>query len=205
MLVVVDLKASNLGSISNMLNKIGTKHVVSSDADTITQASKILLPGVGSFDNAVSNLEKLNLIPILKKKALEEKVPFLGICLGMQIMTKGSEEGNLAGLGLIKADTLRFNLKDYPELKVPHMGWNIIIPKFEDPIFKSPFSEQRFYFAHSYFVKCEDESDILAQTNHGQDFTCAFKHQNIWGVQFHPEKSHKFGMNLFKNFSELEC
>lgn len=205
MLVVVDLKASNLGSISNMLNRIGTKHVISSDPEMIKQASKIILPGVGSFDNAVSNLEKLNLIPVLKAKALEEKVPFLGICLGMQIMTRGSEEGTLSGLSLVKADTLRFKLEDYPVLKVPHMGWNIVTPKYENPILKSSFSEQRFYFAHSYFVKCDDDSDILAKTNHGKDFTCAFRHQNIWGVQFHPEKSHKFGMNLFKNFSELEC
>lgn len=205
MLVVVDLKACNLGSISNMLNRIGTKHLISSDIVTIKQATKILLPGVGSFDNAVSNLEKLNLIPILKTKALEDKVPFLGICLGMHILTRGSEEGKLSGLGLVKAETLKFKLEDYPQLKVPHMGWNTITPKYENALFKSPFPEQRFYFAHSYFVKCDDESDILAQTNHGKDFTCSFRHQNIWGVQFHPEKSHKFGMNLFKNFSELEC
>lgn len=205
MLVVVDLKASNLGSISNMLNRIGTKHVVTSEIDTIKQASKILLPGVGSYDNAITNLEKLNLIDVLKAKALEDKIPFLGICLGMQIMTRGSEEGKLSGLGLIKADTLRFKLEDYPGLKIPHMGWNIVTPRYENSLLKAPFSEQRFYFAHSFFVQCDDESDILAQTNHGKDFTCAFKHQNIWGVQFHPEKSHKFGMNLFKNFSELEC
>lgn len=205
MLIVVDLKACNLGSISNMLNRIGTKHVISSEADTIREASKILLPGVGSFDNAVSNLEKLNLIPVLKSKALEEKVPFLGICLGMQIMTRGSEEGKLPGLDLIKADTLRFNLSSYPELKVPHMGWNKVIPKYNNPLFSSSFNEYRFYFAHSYYVKCDNDHDILAETTHGINFTCAFKHQNIWGVQFHPEKSHKFGMNLFKNFSELEC
>lgn len=203
MITVIDLKASNLGSISNMLKKVGAAHLVTSDVSSIRNATKILLPGIGSFDKVINTLRELGIEDSLREKALVEKVPFMGICLGMQIMTRGSEEGKQPGLSYINADTVRLKTDSHPGLKVPHMGWNIVSSVKSDPVLDAPFEEQRFYFAHSYFVKCDNKQDILAQTSYGDLFTCSFRKDNLWGFQFHPEKSHKFGMSLFKNFSEL--
>lgn len=203
MIVIVDYGLGNLASVLNMFKKIGIKDViVSGDIEVIAMASKLVLPGVGSFDAGMSNLENSNLIPLLNKKVLEEKVPILGICLGMQLLTKKSEEGVKSGLGWIDAETVKFNLDPSLKLKVPHMGWNYIKIQKQNPLIDME-SKNRFYFVHSYYVKCIDESQSLATSNFGIDFTCMVNKDNIYGAQFHPEKSLKFGMKVLENFAKL--
>ncbi len=200
MIVVVDYGMGNLGSIANMIKKVGHKCLITSDLEEIKRATKLILPGVGSFDNGMKNLAELGMIEVLNQKVLIEKTPILGICLGMQLMTKSSEEGKLVGLGWIDAETKKF-VSD--NLKIPHMGWNIIKHQKESKLFNESESEKRFYFVHSYCVECFNQEDILTTTPYTHDFVSAFEKENIIGVQFHPEKSHKFGMNLLRNFMEL--
>lgn len=202
MIVIVDYKMGNLGSISNIIKKIGYSSVISCDIETIKKATKIILPGVGSFNKAMQNLNELNLIEILNQKALVEKIPFLGICLGMQLLTKHSEEGNVNGLGWIDAQVKKFELSDFPELKIPHMGWNEVEIPEKHPLCNDLCEKSRFYFVHSYYAKCSKPENILMKTQFGRPFDSAIHNNNIMGVQFHPEKSHKFGMKLFKNFIE---
>ncbi len=200
MITIVDYGCGNLGSIKNMLKKIGVESIITNEIEKIEEASKIILPGVGAFNTGMNNLKSLDLIAPLEKKAQEEKIPFLGICLGMQLMTLSSEEGNVAGLGWMDAQTKRFPVSK--ELKVPNMGWNEIGMKNEHVLFKG-IVEPRFYFVHSYYVEATQAKDIIATANYGLDYTCAFAKENIMGVQFHPEKSHRYGMQLLTNFSGL--
>lgn len=202
MIVIIDYGVGNLASVANMFKKIGVSTVVSGDPKIIKDASKLLLPGVGAFDGGMGNLERSGLIGLLNEKVLEEKVPTLGICLGMQMMTKRSDEGQKQGLGWIDAETLRFNPDPALKLKVPHMGWDYIKVKFDNPLI-SANEKNRFYFVHSYYVSCFDEKQSMATCNFGIEFTCMVKHDNIFGAQFHPEKSLKFGMKVLENFSKL--
>lgn len=200
--VIVDYNMGNLGSIYNMIRKIGYECIISSTPDEILTADKIILPGIGSFDYGIQNLKNLKIYDIIVKKVVSDKTPILGICLGMQLMTDGSEEGQESGFGFIKGFAKRFTFSD-PTFKVPHMGWNVVILKKESKLFKGMENqENRFYFIHSYVVECFDKNDILTITNYGYNFVSSFEKENILGVQFHPEKSHKFGMQLFKNFLE---
>jgi glutamine amidotransferase len=203
MIVIIDYGMGNLGSIQNIVKKAGYKSIISSKMDDISNADKLILPGVGNFKEAMINLTQLNLITILNKKVLVDKTPILGICLGMQLMTSFSEEGNVHGLDWIKGKTTKFTFPNYPEIKIPHMGWNEIIPSKSHTINTDFEIPSRFYFVHSYFVSCEDSNDILHQTDYHGNFTSAFHKENIFGVQFHPEKSHVFGLQLMKNFIEL--
>ncbi|ODS41279.1 MAG: imidazole glycerol phosphate synthase, glutamine amidotransferase subunit [Candidatus Altiarchaeales archaeon WOR_SM1_79] len=203
MIIIVDYGVGNLGSILNMFKKIGVNARISSNIQDIEEAKKIILPGVGAFDNAMENLKNLGMIPILNKKVIKNKTPILGICLGMQLLTKGSEEGSLEGLGWIDAETVRFRLGDNRSLKIPHMGWNTIDIRKESCLYGDMYEEPRFYFVHSYYVKCNNPENSLTTTNHGIEFCSSVMEDNILGVQFHPEKSHKFGMKLLKNFAEL--
>ncbi len=204
MITIVDYGLGNLASIKNMFKKIGYPSVVTGDLKEIEKADKLLLPGVGAFDNGMKNIVQRDLLPVLNKKALEDKIPVLGICLGMQLLTNKSEEGILPGLGWIDGACKKFDLKAIDEkLKVPHMGWNDVQPLHTEGLFKDYKDEISFYFVHSYHVVCEDKTNVLATTSYGVDFTCAIQKGNIMGVQFHPEKSHKFGMQLLKNFSTL--
>lgn len=202
MIVIVDYKMGNLGSITNIIKKIGHSSIITSDIEQIAKADKIILPGVGSFDKAMENLKELNLIEVLNQKALIEKVPVLGICLGMQLLTKSSEEGNVDGLGWIDAKTVKFQLSDFPNLKIPHMGWNEVQLQKKHILCEDMYQDPRFYFVHSYHAVCESDENILIKTHFGYDFASGIVKDNIMGVQFHPEKSHKFGMKLFKNFIE---
>ncbi|MBI2722918.1 MAG: imidazole glycerol phosphate synthase subunit HisH [Bacteroidetes bacterium] len=203
MIVIIDYGLGNLASVLNMFKKIGVKDVtVSGNKEIISKATKLLLPGVGAFDAGMNNLTQSGLIPLLNQKVLQEKVPILGICLGMQLLTKRSEEGKNAGLGWIDAETVKFNPDPSLKLKVPHMGWNYIQVKRQNPLIDSQ-SKNRFYFVHSYYVKCFDESQSLATSNFDIDFTCMVNKDNIFGAQFHPEKSLKFGMKVFENFAKL--
>ena len=200
MIVIIDYGLGNLDSVSNMIRKIGYESTISSNKETIKSATKLILPGVGSFDNGMTKLKDLNLIDILNHKILEKRTPILGICLGMQLMTKRSDEGELSGFGWIDAETIKFNFDNSKINKVPHMGWNFIKIQQNHPLFNSMNDEFKFYFVHSYYVKCNNNNDSFAKTNYGIDFTSVFVKDNIMATQFHPEKSHKYGMNLLKNF-----
>ncbi len=207
MLVIVDYGVGNLGSILNMLKKIGVKAAVSSRGAEIAAADKLILPGVGAFDSGMAALDRSGLIPLLSKKVMQEKIPVLGICLGMQLLTRRSAEGKLPGLGWIDGETVKFSFPNQRELKIPHMGWNGVSVRREDPLFCNMPDDPRFYFVHSYHVVCKDARDVAATTQYGYDFTSAVAKGNMYGVQFHPEKSHKFGMKLLENFvtSESPC
>ncbi|MCX6334997.1 MAG: imidazole glycerol phosphate synthase subunit HisH [Bacteroidia bacterium] len=203
MITIIDYKTGNLGSIQNMLKKIRVESVVTSNPSEIESASKIILPGVGSFDQGMQNLNNLQIKDILNKKVLTDKTPVLGICLGMQLMTLGSEEGKLPGLGWIDAESVRFRFYVPSKFKSPHMGWNSVRLHKDSRLLKDMLPESRFYFVHSYYIRSNDPSDILTSTEYEREFTSSFERENIIGVQFHPEKSHKFGMALLKNFAEL--
>jgi len=201
MIVIIDYKMGNLGSIFNMLKKIGVSSKLSSDTNDIFSASKLIMPGVGSFDNGMNNLREAGLLSVLNEKVLVQKTPILGICLGMQLLTRSSEEGTLPGLGWIEGHTVRFRFgAEQAHLKVPHMGWNTV--EFNrNSIFSRGYEETpRFYFVHSYHVVCDREDEIAGRTFHGYEFASAVQKDNIYGVQFHPEKSHKFGMRLLNNW-----
>jgi glutamine amidotransferase len=203
MITIIDYKTGNLGSIRNILKRIGEESVVTSDRDEIAKSTKIILPGVGSFDTGMRNLMELDLVGILNQKVQTEKIPVLGICLGMQLLSEGSEEGSHKGLGWIKGENRRFNFMNSTEYKIPHMGWNFIQQHKESNLFKDMFSDARFYFVHAFYFKANDLSDVLTTTNYEIEFTSAVEQGNIIGVQFHPEKRHKFGMKLLKNFVDF--
>jgi imidazole glycerol-phosphate synthase subunit HisH len=201
MITIIDYGLGNLVSVKNMLKKLGVESVISDNVEEIAKAKKMILPGVGAFDNGMSSIKQKGLLDVLNKKVIEEKVPILGICLGMQLLTKGSEEGVEKGLGWIDAQTIKFHFNDNT-LKIPHMGWNYIQVKKQNPLIELN-SKHRFYFVHSYYVKCNDPNDVVAICDYGTEFTCMVNHNNIYGAQFHPEKSLKFGMELLNNFSKV--
>lgn len=204
MVVIVDYGVGNLGSIINMLKKAGSKAIASSDPDVLQQAEKLILPGVGAFDAGMNKLNECGLIPLLNHLVLERKIPTLGLCLGLQLMTRKSEEGQTQGLGWLDAETLRFKFgPGQPQLKVPHMGWNTIEIRRTHPLFNDLDPAARFYFVHSFYVQSHDLEAVLAETDYGGYFHSIFGKGNIMGAQFHPEKSHKYGMRLLKNFAEM--
>ncbi len=203
MIVVVDYGVGNLGSIVNMFKKVGAKAVASSDPAVIQSAEKLILPGVGAFDAAIRKFHEKGLVSVVGELVLEKKIPVLGLCVGLQIMTKGSEEGQLAGLGWFDAETIRFKFDaEYAHLKVPHMGWNTAQVCREHPLVADWDEESRFYFVHSFHVVAKDMDAVLAKTDYGVTIHSILGRENIMGVQFHPEKSHRFGMRLLKNFAE---
>ncbi len=205
MIVIIDYGMGNLGSILNMLKKVGAPAAkISADPKDIEQADKLVLPGVGAMDTGMQRLRETGLIGLLNEKVLKAKTPTLGVCLGMQLITKGSEEGELPGLGWIEAETIRFRFDPKTTgLKIPHMGWNTVNVKREGTLFRDMYPEPRFYFVHSYHVVCRDPSQVLSTTEYGYEFVSALQQENVMAAQFHPEKSHKFGMRLYKNFVEL--
>lgn len=202
-IVIIDYGMGNIGSISNMFKYLGFSAVVSSDPKVIASADKLVLPGVGHFDKAIQNINTLEIFDLIRDKALIQQAPILGICLGMQIMCKSSEEGVLPGLSLVNGVVRRFKFDDELKLKIPHMGWDNIEINKQSNILHNLDDNSRFYFVHSYFVSCENSNDVLTYTNYGERFVSSFQVENIIGAQFHPEKSHKFGMNIFKNFIEF--
>lgn len=203
MITVVDYGLGNLGSIVNMLRKLGLPCELTGDPARVAVAAKLILPGVGAFNNGMENLLRLGLVGPLNARVLRDRVPVLGICLGAQLMTRGSEEGRQPGLGWLDADTIRFCSREaVPGLKVPHMGWGDLMVAKENPLLTGG-TEQRFYFVHSYHFLCDRNQDVVATARYGYDFTAAFSRDNIFGVQFHPEKSHRFGMSLLEHFAAL--
>lgn len=203
MIVVVDYGVGNLGSIVNMFKKVGVKSVATSDPAVIASAEKLILPGVGAFDAAMRKFHETGLVPLVGHLVMEKKIPVLGLCVGLQLMTRGSEEGQLAGLGWFDADTIRFKFEgENVRLKVPHMGWNTVQVCRHHPLVADWDEESRFYFVHSYHVVAKDLDAVLAETEYGVIIHSILGRDNIMGVQFHPEKSHRYGMRLLKNFAE---
>jgi imidazole glycerol-phosphate synthase subunit HisH len=203
-IVIVDWGMGNLGSIRHKLQRIGITATVTSDAAVITDADKLILPGVGAFKAGMANLRERNLISVLNVKVLQDKTPILGICLGMQLFAEHSEEGEAEGLGWIAGDVKRFSFEvaESPLLRVPHVGWNTIQPHRTSPVLADLTPGQHFYFTHSYYLQCHNNEDIVATTLYGHEFVSVLQHENIYGVQFHPEKSHKEGLNIIRNFVE---
>jgi glutamine amidotransferase len=198
MVVIVDYGVGNLMAIQNIIKKTGGSSVISDDKKTISQAQKIILPGVGSFKFCAEQLAARNLIPVLEEEVLGKKKLVLGLCVGAQLMTEESEEGNVRGLGWVNAKTIKFDALHVPI--IPHMGWTDIQFKKNSLLANGFENEARFYFVHSYHFVFNQPEQILATAHFGYEFACAFEHGNIFGVQFHPEKSHRFGMQLFQNF-----
>ena len=197
---IVDYGMGNAGSILNMLKRIGMAARVSSHAAEIAESERLILPGVGAFDTGMQHLRESGLIDVLNRKVLEERVPTLGICLGMQLLMRSSQEGREPGLGWIPGATVGFPANGLGELKVPHMGWNTVLVCRNNSLFRGLEQGARFYFVHSYYVSCDRDEDVLAWTTHGVRFASSVQQGNIVGTQFHPEKSHRFGMHLLKNF-----
>jgi imidazole glycerol-phosphate synthase subunit HisH len=195
MIIIVDYGLGNLGSVKNMLKKIGFDSKISRNKNEILNASLIILPGVGSFDYGVKNLNKFDLIEPLNTFAIEHKKPVIGICLGMQLMCNSSEEGDLKGLSWFNTKVTKFSFPDNL-VKIPHMGWNNVVSN--DDILSNSFGEKRFYFVHSYYVKHDSNFCLAASDYGGITFSSAIKKNNLFGFQFHPEKSHKYGMTLLK-------
>lgn len=205
MVKIIDYGMGNLASIKNMLKKIGARADITSNSGEIENAEKLILPGVGAFDNGMKNIKEKGLFEILNHKAMIDKIPVLGICLGMQLLTDKSEEGNLPGLGWIKGETVKFKFqKLHNGLKIPHMGWNEVWTNRKSELNHNIGDDPRFYFVHSYHVVCPDEDNVVLKTFYGYDFASAIQKENIYGVQFHPEKSHKYGMRLLSNFINIK-
>ncbi len=205
MIVIINYSVGNIGSIINMFKRIGVKAKLSSDIEDIKSAEKLFLPGVGSFGHGMDCLKKSGLIDVIEDKVFNDKTPVMGVCLGMQMLLEHSEEGDCDGLGWIKGKVQYFQLAaEQKDIKIPHMGWNVIEPQQSSPLLNNFEDEARFYFAHSYHAVCESTQNILATTHHGYDFASVVSNGNIYGAQFHPEKSHKFGMQLLKNFAAME-
>ena len=201
--VIVDYRTGNVNSIKRTLDRIGSRSIVSSHLEDVTKADKIILPGVGHFAKAMANLKELGLVDALNEAVLIKRKPVLGICLGMELMAITSEEGDTPGLQWLDAEAVRFRISVGARHKVPHMGWNRIQIKKASALMKGVEDLSEFYFAHSYHLKINDRSDLLNETEYGISFPSAVERNNIFGVQYHPEKSHHTGVRVLKNFIDM--
>jgi imidazole glycerol-phosphate synthase subunit HisH len=199
MIIILEYGIGNISSISNMLKKAGVPAIISNDPAAVEQAEKLVLPGVGHFDHCMNELRKAPFFDTLQKKVLEDKTPVLGVCVGHQMLFDGSEEGDAKGLGWIPGSVVKFKPENMPAgYKIPHMAWTDVQPVTDAALFKG-IEEPRFYFVHSYYTVCSSEH-VQATAHYGNEFVASVKKDNIYGVQFHPEKSHKFGMEVYRNF-----
>lgn len=206
MIVIVDYGMGNIRSVVNKLHRLGYEAIVSSKIEDIEKADKLILPGVGYFSKGMDNLKTLSLLEVLNDKVVNKRTPILGICLGMQLLTKHSEEGDSSGLGWIDAKTIKLKMKNENRndlFRIPHMGWNSVKMEKQSPITERILSEDRFYFVHSYHIVCNNAENIVASTQYGLEFTSIIQNGNIFGTQFHPEKSHSSGTKILKNFLEI--
>lgn len=201
MIAIVDYDVGNVASIANMIAKVGGHSIITRDAGALREAEKIVLPGVGAFDTAITNLRNFGLFDLLNDLVLNERKPTLGVCLGAQLVGHKSEEGKLPGFGWLDFELVRFKSTEGQKLRVPHMGWNTVVPTRPDiNIFAGVPTPTRFYFVHSYYIVPHSEQIVLSTTNYGTQFASAVGKNNVVATQFHPEKSHKFGTALYKNF-----
>lgn len=203
MIYIVNYGLGNLNSIRNIIKKIGGGSEIIDDVNKLKDAKKLILPGIGAFDHGMKFLNDKGWIGPLNEAVLQRKVPVLGICLGMQLMCKGSEEGVLPGLGWFDADVKRFRIPEGSPFKIPHMGWNAVQVKKNNQLIDKKEGDQRFYFIHSYHAVCNNPQDVWLSAVHGYEFTAAISHDNMYATQFHPEKSHRFGMELLKHYIAL--
>lgn len=198
---IPNLTLGNTKSVVNMINRIGGEVIIANSPEEMLDAKKIILPGVGSFDSGMRELKAGGWAKVLKKLVIDQNIPILGICLGMQLFFDSSEEGLEAGLGWISGNLKKFNSTEKEKIKIPHMGWNTLTIKKKDSILPDePNTDARFYFVHSYHALCSNLDCVIATAFHGSEITAAVQKNNIYGVQFHPEKSHRFGMSLLKNY-----
>lgn len=201
MIDIIDYGIGNIGSVQNMIKHIGGESRIISGREEIMNSKKLILPGVGSFDTAISTLQDKNLVDAISYAVKENQAYLLGICLGMQLLFEGSEEGIIPGLGFIKGQVIKFS--DDINLRIPHVGWNQVKPVRKSVLFDPEDGFQKYYFTHSYYATCIDKNDISAVCPYGNDFVCSVERDNIFGTQFHPEKSHRFGMRLLSKFHKL--
>lgn len=202
-IVIVDYGTGNLSSVKRAMRGVPAETIISSQPVDIINADKIILPGVGHFGTAMSRLAELDLLDALNEVVLSKRRPVLGICLGMELMARSSEEGNAVGLGWLEAQTVRFDIPNDSRYKIPHMGWNQVRVRKASGLMEGIEEGSEFYFAHSYHLKLSDPSDLLTETTYATDFPSAIEKGNIFGVQFHPEKSHDAGVRLLKNFADM--
>jgi glutamine amidotransferase len=200
---IVDYGMGNLHSVKRKLDRIGVHGHLTSDPEAVLRADKLLLPGVGHFGKAMEHLGSLGLLPALNEAVLDKRTPILGICLGMQLFARHSQEGDVEGLGWLDADVRRFDIDDTLRFKVPHMGWNGVRVARPDPLLDGVTETTEFYFVHAYHVVCGNRGDVLCDTDYGYSFTSAVQRDNLYGVQFHPEKSHEAGETLLRNFLKV--
>lgn len=199
--VIIDYGVGNLGSVKNMFKRIGVNALISNVIEEIKGADKLVLPGVGRFDYGMERLNETGLNSVITEKVMQQKTPILGICLGAQLLTEYSEEGGVNGLGFIKGKTISFDRSKLQlNQKIPHMGWAHVKDYSNSKLFKNMPEEARFYFVHSYHLQIDNTSEIMVNADYGYTFAAGIEKDNILGVQFHPEKSHKFGMKLLENF-----
>lgn len=200
-MLIVDYDVGNIASLINIFDHIGIEARSSGDPDEIRSCDRLVLPGVGAFDKAIGKLQDRGLVEPILEAALVRRVPMLGICLGMQLLARSSEEGVLPGLGLIDGDVVR--IPTDTGVKVPHMGWSMLRSSGASPLFAGRDEEERFYFVHSYHMRCADSADVAATVHYGTELCVAVSRGNVHGVQFHPEKSHRFGMRLLRTFADI--
>lgn len=203
MITIVDYGMGNVGSISNMFKKLDVTSIITDEAEEIEGAEKLVLPGVGSFDRATNAIRESGILDSLEYAVHERDVPLLGICLGMQLLTDASEEGDTEGLGWIPGEAKRFPQDENPDLQVPHMGWNTVEVTNSCRLTQDLPEDPRFYFVHSYYVEVKNDDHSMMETNYSLPFDSAIRKDNIYGVQFHPEKSHKYGLSLLENFTNV--
>ncbi|MDB4060495.1 imidazole glycerol phosphate synthase subunit HisH [Vicingaceae bacterium] len=206
MITIIDYGAGNINSIQNMFKKIGVESRISKEPEIISKSSKLILPGVGNFDFGMKNLHASGLVEVLRESVMENKTPILGICLGAQMLGNWSEEGGCKGLGWIDMDVVKFNeSKMKGNFRIPNMGWNSVQIKKSSKLLPLPNNGDicRYYFVHKYHMKTKSDSDVLATVNYGYTFAAAVEKDNVFGVQFHPEKSHQYGMKILENYSKI--
>lgn len=204
MITILDYGSGNINALKNIYDRLNISIEFAKTKEQILSADHIILPGVGAFDETVSTLHENGFIDVLNKKVLDEKVPILGICVGMQMLAHSSEEGILKGLSWIPGKVRKFDINMIPDKpKIPHLGWNSIVTMRDCVLFKDIDPETGFYFMHSYYFECADENNVIAKTEYGTTFHSAVNYENIYGVQFHPEKSHDNGIQLLRNFANL--
>ncbi len=204
MISIIDYGLGNVLAFANMYRRMAIPVAIARSEAEVAQASKLILPGVGAFDYAMESFRDSGMYEAATRRVVEDRVPVLGICVGMQMMASRSEEGTAAGLGWVKGVVRKFDTTQFAQrTHLPHMGWNDVHPTKSSHLFEGLEKEARFYFLHSYYFECENAGDTLATAEYGSEFACAVNHENVYGVQFHPEKSHEFGARLLRNFAEI--